>query len=150
ARARRAGQRGRSRGPGRLPRDRSAGALRPPALAPSRPPRLRPVVATTRVGREAGTAAAARRARAYVARSRPLYTMLLPALACLALFHYYPMYGVTIAFRDYNPALGFAGSPWVGLQNFEFLLALPDFRPIFLNTLVIAVGKLATVQLCAV
>jgi len=97
-----------------------------------------------------GGQASARRATAYLSRSWPLYVMMLPGLVVLALFHYYPMYGVVFAFQSFNPALGFLGSPWVGLSNFEFLLALPDFEQIFLNTLLIAVGKLATVQLFAV
>src|SRR5262245_23425398 len=94
--------------------------------------------------------AAARGARAHLSRSWPLYVMLLPGMVVLALFHYYPMYGVVIAFQSFNPGLGFLGSPWVGLANFDFLFALPDFQQIFLNTLTIAVGKLVTVQLCAI
>src|SRR5262249_38180469 len=73
-----------------------------------------------------------------------------PALTALALFHYYPMYGLVIAFQSFNPGLGFAGSPWVGTTNFQFLMALPDFQQIFLNTLTVAVGKLVSVQICAV
>ncbi len=76
--------------------------------------------------------------------------MMLPAFVVLAMFHYYPMYGVVIAWENYNPGLGFTGSPWVGWANFEFLFALPDFGQIFMNTLVIAVGKLVTVQFFAV
>lgn len=34
------------------------------------------------------------------------------------LFHYKPMYGAIIAFKDYTPALGIAESPWVGWDNF--------------------------------
>lgn len=91
-----------------------------------------------------------RRAIIYLSRNWPLYAMIAPALVVLALFHYYPMYGLVIAFQDYNPGLGFARSPWVGLQNFQFLLALPDFQQIFLNTLVIAVAKIVSIQVCAI
>jgi len=76
--------------------------------------------------------------------------MCLPALILLALFSYYPMYGVVIAFQNYNPALGFIKSPWVGLQNFRFLLSLPDFWQITGNTLIIAVSKIVTVQVFAI
>lgn len=95
---------------------------------------------------------AARRNRTliYLGHTWPLYVMISPALIVLALFHYYPMYGIIIAFQDFNPGLGFAGSPWVGLANYEFLLALPDFAEIFTNTLVIAVAKLISVQFFAV
>jgi ABC-type polysaccharide transport system permease subunit len=107
------------------------------------------MIATPDVGRPARRAAA-RGTLTYLSRSWPLYVMMLPALAVLVLFHYYPMYGVIIAFQSFNPGLGFSASPWVGLKNFEFLMALPDFQQIFLNTLSIAVGKLVSVQLCAV
>jgi putative aldouronate transport system permease protein len=93
---------------------------------------------------------ARRQVAIYVARNWPLYAMISPALIVLALFHYYPMYGVIIAFQDFNPGLGFAQSPWVGLQNFEFMLALPDFGQIFLNTLVISVGKIISVQVVSI
>jgi putative aldouronate transport system permease protein len=106
------------------------------------------VAATSELVRPGGRAR--RGALPYLRRSWPLYVMLLPALTALGLFHYYPMYGVVIAFQNFNPGLGFARSPWVGLTNFEFLMALPDFQQIFLNTLSIAVGKLVSVQVCAV
>jgi putative aldouronate transport system permease protein len=109
-------------------------------------------MSTAAVGldRQRGGQASLRRALAYLNRSWPLYAMMLPGMVVLALFHYYPMYGVVIAFQSFNPGLGFLGSPWVGLANFEFLFALPDFQQIFLNTLTIAVGKLVTIQLFAV
>lgn len=94
-------------------------------------------------------AGARRRAISYLARNWPLYAMISPALVVLAIFHYYPMYGLIIAFQDYNPGVGFSQSPWVGAQNFEFMLALPDFSQIFLNTVVIAVGKIVSVQVVA-
>jgi len=47
-----------------------------------------------------------------------LYLFLLPALVYFAIFQYGPLYGLQIAFKNYNPALGFLGSPWVGLKNF--------------------------------
>ena len=51
------------------------------------------------------------------------------------------MYGLIIAFEDYNPGLGFA-SPWVGLKNFTFLFNQPNFVRTIWNTLYIAVFKL--------
>jgi putative aldouronate transport system permease protein len=47
-----------------------------------------------------------------------LYLFLLPTLVYFIVFHYIPMYGVQIAFRDYSPGLGITGSPWVGLEHF--------------------------------
>jgi putative aldouronate transport system permease protein len=75
-------------------------------------------------------------------RNLPLYLMLLPALIGLALFTYYPMYGLIIAFQRYDPLLGFDRSPFVGLDNFRRIFTSPDTYAIVRNTLVIAVGKL--------
>jgi len=86
----------------------------------------------------------------YLNRSWPLYVMLLPALAQLAIFHYYPMYGVVIAFQDFNPGLGFSKSPWVGLENFRYVFANPAFKSVLWNTVFIAVSKIVTLQFCAV
>ena len=47
-----------------------------------------------------------------------LILMVLPAVIIVILFNYVPMYGVTIAFQDYTPSLGFLGSPWVGFKHF--------------------------------
>ena len=51
-------------------------------------------------------------------RNRSLYLLVLPVIIFYLLFHYKPMYGALIAFKDYSPALGFSDSPWVGLDNF--------------------------------
>lgn len=48
-----------------------------------------------------------------------LYLLLIPGIVLTIIYKYIPMYGVQIAFRDYNAALGFSGSPWVGLKWFE-------------------------------
>ena len=88
--------------------------------------------------------------RAYLARSWPLYAMLVPGLATLAIFSYYPMYGIVIAFQDFNPGLGFIKSPWVGLTNFQYILANPDFYSILRNSFVISFAKIVTMQISAV
>jgi len=71
-------------------------------------------------------------------RYRWLYLMLLPGLAYFLLFRYWPMYGLTIAFKDYLPFLGYSGSPWVGFAHFEELFTGPDFARLMVNTLVLA------------
>jgi putative aldouronate transport system permease protein len=76
--------------------------------------------------------------------------MLLPALVGLALFSYYPMYGIIIAFQNYKPLLGIGRSAFVGLANFERMLTLPDTWVIFQNTVLIAIGKIVLGQLAAV
>ncbi|MCK4516877.1 MAG: sugar ABC transporter permease [Spirochaetaceae bacterium] len=76
--------------------------------------------------------------------------MILPAIALLVVFNYIPIYGIVIAFQDYMPAFGFNGSPWVGLKWFRYLLDMPDFIQITINTLVIAVGKIVFVTAMSV
>ena len=86
----------------------------------------------------------------YMKRSWPLYAMLVPGVVFVLLFRYYPMYGVVIAFQDFSLAKGFAASPWIGWENFEFLFSLPEFGKIFGNTVVIAVAKIVADQVGAV
>jgi len=72
--------------------------------------------------------------------------MLLPAFIVTFIFMYVPMYGIIIAFQDFNPALGFSGSPWVGLKWFKFIFNTPDFKNIFWNTFIIATSKMIFLQ----
>lgn len=67
-----------------------------------------------------------------------LYLMVLPALASLLIFSYKPMYGLIIAFKDFNFRAGYLGSPWVGLENFERLVTSYWFPVIIKNTLTIS------------
>ena len=69
------------------------------------------------------------------------HLMLLPGVILTFIFCYIPLYGLIIAFEDYNPGLGFA-SPWVGFANFKFLFNQPNFLRTIWNTLYIAVFKL--------
>jgi putative aldouronate transport system permease protein len=88
--------------------------------------------------------------RTYLRRAWPLYAMLLLPLIQLVLFHYYPMYGIVIAFQKYNPGLGFVKSPWIGLANFQDIFTNADFKNIVLNSFIIAVSKIVTLQLVAI
>ena len=82
-------------------------------------------------------------------RTWPLYVMIVPSLVALYLFSFRPMYGVIIAFQDFQPLKGFNGSPWAGLKHFRTLFELRDFGTILRNTLLIAGGKLVFTQLAA-
>lgn len=64
-----------------------------------------------------------------------LYVLLAPAVAYIAIFKYWPMYGAQIAFRDYNPVDGFGGSPWVGLEHFARFVHSFQFERLLVNTL---------------
>ncbi len=68
--------------------------------------------------------------------------MLLPGIAFLLVFSVVPMFGIAIAFQDYQPTLGLFRSDWVGWENFEYMFTLPDSRLIFVNTLAIASMKI--------
>ncbi|CAM3288362.1 ABC transporter permease [Vagococcus fessus] len=70
------------------------------------------------------------------------HLMLLPGMILLFIFHIVPMFGIVMAFQDYIPAKGIFGSDWVGLEHFRYMFQLPDSKQIFLNTIIIAVGKL--------
>jgi len=77
------------------------------------------------------------------------YLLLLPAVIYIAIFHYGPMYGLQIAFRDYRPKRGITGSEWVGLKNFLRFITYPDFWKMIRNTLSITLYSLATFP-CAI
>ena len=67
-----------------------------------------------------------------------LHLMILPGLLFILIFKYMPLGGITIAFKEFLPGKGIWGSPWVGLENFEYMLALPDTKRVMWNTLFIA------------
>lgn len=67
-----------------------------------------------------------------------LYLLLLPVLAYFVIFHYVPMYGVQIAFKDFRVADGIGGSPWVGLKHFRRFVESFWFGEVLRNTLVLS------------
>ena len=71
-----------------------------------------------------------------------LTLMILPVFAFYIIFHYGPMYGLQIAFRDYNPVDGVTGSPWVGLKHFISFFNNFYFGRLIRNTLLISVETL--------
>lgn len=75
-------------------------------------------------------------------RNIQLHLMILPALILILVFAYLPMAGLVMAFQDFKPWLGFANSPWIGLDNFETIFALQTSRQAIINTLVIASLKI--------
>ncbi|MGT2959244.1 ABC transporter permease [Streptococcus bovimastitidis] len=76
---------------------------------------------------------------AKVKRQRLLLLMLVPGLLLTFIFKYIPMYGVLIAFKDYNPLLGILKSPWVGFLEFKNFLASPNFNILLGNTIKLSV-----------
>ena len=70
------------------------------------------------------------------------YIMLIPAVVWLVLFNIVPMFGIVMAFEDFNPSLGMWKSPFIGLENFKYMFQMSDVKQIMVNTVVIAVGKI--------
>ena len=68
--------------------------------------------------------------------------MMLPGLLYFVLFRYLPMFGLVIAFKDYDIFRGIWESEWVGLQNFKDLMSSSDFWNVMKNTLVISLTKI--------
>ena len=75
-------------------------------------------------------------------RYKYLYLMILPGVIFLFIFCYLPMGGIVIAFKEYYPWEGFAGSDWVGLKHFIKFFNNEGFWKILRNTVLIAGYKL--------
>ncbi|MBM7603955.1 putative aldouronate transport system permease protein [Metabacillus crassostreae] len=71
----------------------------------------------------------------YIKQNYILYLLLAPAVILTIIFKYVPMYGATIAFKDFSPIKGITGSEWVGFKHFTNFLTSPNFMEIFMNTL---------------
>lgn len=68
-----------------------------------------------------------------------MYVLLLPGLVYFLVFKYLPMWGVLIAFQNFQPYLGFWKSEWIGFDHFRVFFAHPDFFRLLRNTLILAV-----------
>lgn len=71
-----------------------------------------------------------------------LYVMILPIVAYYIIFAYVPMYGVTLAFKDYVIKKGILGSPWVGFEHFLRFFKAYNFKQLITNTLGISLYSL--------
>ena len=80
--------------------------------------------------------------RARFKRYAGLYLMLLPGIVYFLVFHYAPMGGLAVAFKDFRMNLGILDSPWCGLDNFQRLFSSPDFPRALMNTLTISFLRL--------
>ncbi len=76
-------------------------------------------------------------------RNKYLYLMLLPVLLYFTVFHYIPIYGVQIAFKNYFVALGIIGSPWIGFIHFRRFFNSYYFWRLLRNTIGISLYSLA-------
>lgn len=70
-------------------------------------------------------------------KTRFLFILFLPALVYYIMFKYVPMWGISLAFYDYSIYLGFPGSDWVGLKNFEIFFRSPEWWKYTRNTFIL-------------
>ena len=91
-----------------------------------------------RLGDRSGIEERALRLWLRIRRNWQLYVLLFLPVLWLIVVRYAPMYGAQIAFRQYSPAFGIEGSPWVGVANFVRFFNSPKFEPVIINTLVIS------------
>ncbi|MEC0311004.1 ABC transporter permease subunit [Paenibacillus lautus] len=71
-----------------------------------------------------------------------LYIMMIPVIGYYLIFHYGPMYGAIIAFKDYSPMKGILESNWVGLKHFEEFFNSYYFLRVLKNTILISLYTL--------
>ncbi|SEF18113.1 ABC transporter permease [Jiangella alba] len=95
-------------------------------------------------GRPAPVLSRRRRLWRNVVAHRTLYLLLLPGLAWVLVYKYAPMYGIVVAFKDYNIAQGMLGSPWADpwWKYFAQFFESPYFGQLMTNTILISVYKL--------
>src|SRR5690606_18141259 len=77
-----------------------------------------------------------------IVKHKHLYLMLIPCILFFIVFKYVPMFGALMAFKDYSPIKGFAGSPWAGFKHFENFFTSIYFWQLMRNTLLISIYKL--------
>jgi putative aldouronate transport system permease protein len=78
----------------------------------------------------------------YFLTNKALYVMLIPGLLNLLLFKYLPMWGLVISFQQFHPAMGIAGSKWVGFKHYIDFFSDPYFFRIIRNTLLLGLFTL--------
>ncbi len=72
----------------------------------------------------------------------PLWLFVIPGMVITFIFSYIPIYGVQIAFRNFNPKLGFTGSQWVGMRHFVRFFNSPYFTTVIKNTFILSAYSL--------
>lgn len=78
-------------------------------------------------------------------RQWDIQSMVLPGFICLILFSYIPMYGVIIAFKEFDIFQGIGASPWVGFYHFNLFFESPELNMVMRNTIIISTLKLVLI-----
>jgi putative aldouronate transport system permease protein len=76
-------------------------------------------------------------------KNRVLYLMAVPGILAFLAFNYLPMFGLIVAFKEYNFRDGLFGSPWIGLENFRFFVGSPKILQVIRNTVVLNISFIA-------
>lgn len=77
-----------------------------------------------------------------IKKNKELYLLVLPVVLFYLIFAYKPMYGIIIAFKQFNPSKGILGSDWVGLKYFKDFFTGFYFGRLMKNTLIISISSL--------
>ena len=77
-----------------------------------------------------------------IAKHKYLYVLVAPTIIFYLIFTYIPIYGIVLAFKEFDYSKGILGSPWIGFQNFGMCFANPGFSVAFRNTILISFGRL--------
>ena len=75
-------------------------------------------------------------------RNKHVYLIILPVVIYYFIFHYLPMYGALIAFKDFRPSLGVWRSPWAGFKHFMDFFGSYYFTRLLRNTLALSIYSL--------
>ncbi|MEN6313700.1 MAG: ABC transporter permease subunit [Clostridiaceae bacterium] len=73
-----------------------------------------------------------------VYKGRYIYLLILPSVLFFIIFHYVPIYGIQLAFREFSYSGSFVGGKFIGLQNFRDLITEIEFWRAFKNTMIIS------------
>ena len=71
-----------------------------------------------------------------------LYVLVLPCVLYILIFHYFPLYGIQMAFKDFSAYEGIWGSPWVGMKHFTRFFESVQFWSLIKNTLILSLYQL--------
>ena len=75
-------------------------------------------------------------------KRRMVYSLMIPGLIWYLLFAYFPMGGLSLAFKEYKANLGIWRSPWIGMENFHYVFRDPAFFDSVVRTIIINFGRM--------
>ena len=75
-------------------------------------------------------------------KARYIYLMIIPFVIWLIVFHYIPMAGIVLSFKEYNASEGIWGSAWVGLKHFKRIFATPAAVKSIIITLTLSLQRI--------